>query len=390
MIGLDEPAFWAVLLLVIVVIRVLRPAPSVRKYVYLGATCLVFATPLGTPLLAALVAVATYGYAAIRIRSATWVAVVHAAVFSALFVASQYGAGLLVDLPDRLRILPLIGLPYVYLRWLHLLVEVRTERLTVPAFFDYLAYMLPFHQIIAGPIERYPAFVAAQAAPLAPLDRDTVILAFDRITTGLLKKLVICQLLQAVFGFQFATSGLPLWAEIDAYAVFIYLDFSGYMDIVIGAGILAGWRPPENFNWPYFSRNIIEFWERWHMTLGQWIRDYLFTPANMALQRGRFRSYPFLAGAMCYLLSMVFCGLWHHTNLQFFVWGLLQAAGLVACKQYGVSLRKVLGRDRFLAFKKSRVAHVAGAFVNFQFVAISFVFAFHSFGRALDIVGRLP
>ncbi len=389
MINLAKPIFWGVALLVILGVRVARMSPARRPQLFFAATALLMCASGGVWALSLLLLVGLYGYLALGSsgpRSAAWA---HAVVMSAAFVGSQYAAPLTADLPKAAQIFPLIGLPYVYLRWLHLLVEIRQGTLSRPPLLRYFAYLLPFHQLLAGPIERYPAFEAQLDSTAAPLNRSDILKALDRVTTGLMKSLVFCHLLKQSFGFEFTTTGLVLLLEIYLYAWYLYLDFSGYMDMMIGVGQLIGWRPPENFNWPYLRRNMIVFWEHWHISLSEWIRDYIFTPSNMSLQRGHLRGRPLLAGVLSYLIAMVLCGLWHRANLQFLVWGLLHGAGIVVCKIYGTMLRKRLGKKRYKAYIASPVSGVIATFITFTWVAVSFLFAFHSPGRALEILGQL-
>ncbi len=392
MIGLDSPAFWLMICALTFVTRGLQPRPGYRALVFALATGALFSlSGLALASYAGLVAVAAYGFVALRVGKGNWAVGLHAVGMSLVFVASQYATRApFVTAGSTLgQVLPLVGLPYVYLRYLHLLVEVRGGRMQPPPALEYLAYLLPFHQLLAGPIERYPQFQKQLNAAIPPLDRDTCVLALNRITNGFVKKGVLAEILRSVLEFEFQTTGWRLWVEIDLYAIYMYLDFSGYMDIIIGAGMLIGWTPPENFNWPYFSRNIIEFWTRWHITLGDWIRDYLFMPANLWLQRGLLRNWPLLAGTICFILSMVYCGLWHRTNLQFGIWGLLHGLGIVACKYYEVALKRVLGRKRLKSYRASWLTRIAATLVTFHFVAASFLFAFHTPAQAIRILGGL-
>ncbi len=130
------------------------------------------------------------------------------------------------------------------------------------------------------------------------------------------------------------------------------------------------------------------FWTRWHITLSNWIRDYIFIPLNLHLQR-EYRLAPLLAGAISYFVSMVFCGFWHRPTLSFALWGALQGGALIVCKLYEYGLRRMLSREARKAYQASRVAAMTSGFVTFQFISISFVFAFNDFGRAVNIVGQM-
>ena len=118
-----------------------------------------------------------------------------------------------------------------------------------------------------------------------------------------------------------------------SYSAYILLDFSGYSDIAIGTARWMGIRTPENFNWPYASRSLAEFWRRWHMTFSNFLRAYVFKPLVAGLNR-----WPALARrrmlvtAIAYLVTFVVCGLWHGDRLHFVVWGAWHGVGLVVNK----------------------------------------------------------
>lgn len=386
MIQLSDPTFWGTVAVLAVVLRYLGLPARWRAAAFLVALVVLFHERPGWPILACLLAVAAYGWVALSTVRGRVAVVAHTVGMAGLFVASQYAAALLPDVPVIVRIMPLVGLPYVFLRFVHLLIEVAAGRLEKPGPVDYLAYLLPFHQLLAGPIERYPSFQAQMQAPLGPLDADTGLRALDRITNGFVKKAILAELLRQGLGFRFEGSGAWSWLEMDLFALYLYFDFSGYMDIVIGAGILVGWKPPENFDWPYLSRNIVEFWTRWHISLGEFIRDYVFNPLNLTLQRGALRGRALLAGIVCYLVSMFLVGLWHRANLQFAIYGLLQGTGIVVCKLWEAGLKRWLGKERLKAYRKSRAVQWVATFVTFQYVAASYLFAFHPPAEALDIV----
>ena len=190
---------------------------------------------------------------------------------------------------------------------------------------DFALYKTLFPQLIAGPIVRYRD-VAAE------LPRRTV--AFDdfawgirRFIFGLAKKMLLANPLAVVAdgifntGTDQLTSGLA-WMGIIAYSMQIYFDFSGYSDMAIGLGRMFGFTFPENFNYPYISRSVTEFWRRWHMSLSSWFRDYVYIPLG-GNRRGSFRTY--------FNLSIVFllCGLWHGASWNFILWGAMHGAFLV-------------------------------------------------------------
>jgi len=186
-------------------------------------------------------------------------------------------------------------------------------------------YIALFPQLIAGPIVRYGS-VAAQLVQRS-VDLDGFAYGVRRFIIGLGKKVLIANSVAVVADEIFAqpTSSMPLgvaWLGIICYTLQIYFDFSGYSDMAIGLGRMFGFRFPENFNYPYVSASITEFWRRWHISLSSWFRDYLYIP--LGGNRGRpWRVYVNL------LTVFTLCGLWHGAQWTFLVWGLYHGAFLI-------------------------------------------------------------
>jgi alginate O-acetyltransferase complex protein AlgI len=131
------------------------------------------------------------------------------------------------------------------------------------------------------------------------------------------------------------------------YTVYLYYNFSGYMDIVLGIGTLLGFDLPENFNQPFRARDFLEFWTRWHITLSLWFKTYLFNPLMSILLRSDKRPamVPYL-GVMAYFVTFGIMGLWHGTTAMFLVYGLVMGAGASIVKLWQLILMKYIGRRR--------------------------------------------
>ena len=182
-----------------------------------------------------------------------------------------------------------------------------------------------FPQLIAGPIVNYNS-VAAQLVSRTSTMEDRVV-GFYRFVIGLAKKVLIANTMAAyadqVFGMTYCDLATgTAWIGILAYTFQIYFDFSGYSDMAIGLGKMMGFKFPENFNDPYTSRSVTEFWKRWHMTLGNFIMNYLYIPLG-GNRKGKGRMYFNLW--LCFLLS----GLWHGASWNFVLWGAFH--GLFIC-----------------------------------------------------------
>jgi len=282
----------------------------------------------------------------------------------------------------------IIGISYMVFRCISYLMEV--EFIAKPSFLRFCIYVLFFPGLLAGPIERYRTFEAQLAAPV--FDPETVVPALHRIANGMIKKFVIADNL-SVFGiFSFgdaADMSTPmLWIGALSQLGLIYLDFSGYCDIVIGVASLMGFRLIENFNKPFSSTSIQEFWNRWHISLSTLVRDYIFTPTNMVIIKQAPRNIQFSLITLVYFFSMILIGLWHGMTWGFVAFGTIHGGALVASqlgrKYVGVratqpqNLLSVYGR-RFLVY----------AFVSFTLIL--WLKSYSEWGRIYGkMIGLLP
>ncbi len=183
---------------------------------------------------------------------------------------------------------------------------------------DYSLYMSFFPRLTAGPIVRADEFLP-QLAKRTFIDSAAIWEALVLICFGLFKKLVIADNLAAVadpiFNDLHASPSRILLA-VYAFTVQIYCDFSGYTDIALGTARLFGYKLPENFNWPYLSKNPADFWRRWHISLSNWLREYIFF--SLPGQRSKHKIFSYIN----FLITMLICGIWHGTGWTFVLWGL--------------------------------------------------------------------
>jgi alginate O-acetyltransferase complex protein AlgI len=253
-----------------------------------------------------------------------------------------------------------------------------------PLRLDELAlYMSFFPHLVAGPIVR-----ASELAPQLRERSDPRHIqageAFRLIAFGLFKKVVVSsylatELVDPVFGAPAAHGPLDLLVGVYAYAIQIYADFSGYTDIAIGCALLLGIRFPQNFDAPYRSLSLQEFWRRWHMTLSRWLRDYLYIPlgGNRDGVRLTYRNL---------VLTMVIGGLWHGAATTFLVWGAIHG-GFLAIERY------VKERWRERAVEPVLPAPLTALFqwlLTFHVVCLAWIFfRADSLGTAFDVLGGL-
>ncbi len=206
---------------------------------------------------------------------------------------------------------------------------------------DYLLYIMSFPQMIAGPIVRFNSI--ADQITQREESIDDKLIGFYRFSIGLAKKVLIANVMaeQADLIFNSNLSQLNTanaWLGMLAYTFQIYFDFSGYSDMAIGLGRMMGFRFPENFNSPYISQSISEFWRRWHITLGSFMRDYLYIPlgGNRVSSKYRF----FFNLWVVFLLS----GLWHGASWNFVIWGAFHGVFLIFDRIFLLQLLKRIGK----------------------------------------------
>ena len=236
---------------------------------------------------------------------------------------------------------------------------------------DFGFYVSFFPQLVAGPILRAYEFIP-QIYQKYSLSKQEFGHAIFLILNGLIKKVIISDFISInfvdrVFDNPLTYSGFQNLMGMYGYALQIYCDFSGYTDIAIGLALLLGFRLPVNFNSPYKAINITDFWRRWHISLSQWLKDYLYITIG-GNRKGKIRTYINLA------ITMLLGGLWHGANLKFIIWGGLHGSALIVHKIYS---KLVHGSN---PNKKSKLARFISIFITFHFITFTWLFF-----RAKDI-----
>lgn len=242
-------------------------------------------------------------------------------------------------------ILPL-GISFFTFKAITYIVSVYRRETGVQRNFISLAlYISVFPEVIAGPIDRYKNILPQFEH--RPVSFRLFSSGIQRFTIGLGKKVLIANSLSVVADQIFNLPGGYLttpvaWLGALCYFLQIYFDFSGYSDMAIGLGRMVGFTFMENFNFPYISRSIKEFWQRWHISFSTWLRDYLFLPIAYALS-GRMKGNRYLGVrvdkmiyVMAVLITFLSCGIWHGAAWTFVIWGLIHGLFLML-EQIGLS-----------------------------------------------------
>lgn len=264
------------------------------------------------------------------------------AALTSLGVSTQVGG---------LHILVPLGLSYYTLQIISYLVDVyRGQTQAESDFANFALYLAYFPKLLAGPIERARTFLSKLAQPRV-VDNRMIAQSAMLIFVGLVRKLVIADTLTAslipdVFELpaKYSPPELVFWLVIYAFA--LYNDFAGYTDIARGISGFFGIELSANFRAPYFSRNFTEFWQRWHITLSEWLRDYVYYPISRALSRSRSRYRRIANLVVPPLITMFVSGIWHGFSLNMLLWGGLHGSYLIVERIPALWRPMVANQDR--------------------------------------------
>lgn len=262
-------------------------------------------------------------------------------------------------------ILPL-GISFFVFEFIHYVAEIYKGKPQVKSFTEFALFASFFPTQIAGPIKRYQDFIPQLSIP-AKFKWEYVDEGMQLILMGLAKKVLLADNLATVVqgGFthpeQF--SSLDMWLIVYAFAFQIFFDFSGYTDIARGSAKLFGYKVPINFNLPYLAANVSDFWQRWHISLSTWLRDYLYIPLGGS-RCSKWMNYRNL------FITMALGGLWHGAASHFLLWGAYQGLLLILHREYRHFVEKI-GISK--AFLGSKLYHIISIACTFQLVCIGWV-----------------
>lgn len=281
-------------------------------------------------------------------------------------------------LPDFLST---VGLSFLFFKVVHVMIDAHSSTIGRLDLITYLNYCLNFTTYAMGPIQRFQDYRAQWEGEQAALPNrfepylDMVV----RILVGMVKVYVLAPFFEDR-ALQPNTNLLDLnltGVVVQSYAFwfFLFLNFSGYCDVVIGIGSLFGVRPPENFNKPYLARNISDFWLRQHRSLTLWLTDYVFTPLyKKLLSTPRLSRRKLLAANVSLMTTMLISGLWHGTTISFLLFGLAHGMWFVVYRTWDTLLHRRWGRETVRRFRQNWLVHAAGILLTFNATAFTFVF----------------
>lgn len=270
--------------------------------------------------------------------------------------------GLDVSLPV-LQILMPIGISFYTFHSISYLVSIKRDEIALPNALDFALFIAFFPSLIAGPINRAAVFLpqiqATEAREILAPQKALFLLSSALLKVWCLSSLLDEYWVSPAFENPMAYSTLTLLIALYSYSLQIYLNFSGYTELVTAIALLLGYRLPPNFNFPYLASSLKAFWARWHISLSTFIRDYIYFPLGGSRQgfgRTQFNL----------MVAMILSGLWHGTTINFVLWGAIHGAGLIL---YNLFLRYVP-----TGLGKGKIADFWGRVITFHFVTFAWIF----------------
>ena len=315
-------------------------------------------------------------HAARSTRAKRWLVVLSVAVNLGMLAYFKY-TNFLIDIANQMfgqgfmqfqNIFLPVGISFFLFQSLSYTIDIyRGSLKPVDRWGDYLFYLSFFPQLVAGPIVRARDFLVQIRQNPITVSREMFGTGIYLIAIGLFKKAVISDYISLnfvdrIFDDPALYSGMECLAAVYGYALQIYCDFSGYSDMAIGLALLLGFRFPKNFDAPYHSATITEFWRRWHISLSMWLRDYLYISLG-GNRKGRLRTYFNL------LVTMVLGGLWHGAAIRFVLWGTLHGVALALHKLW----LSVVPGAKVSGYQMHPLSRLAGILVTFHLVCFGWL-----------------
>ena len=248
---------------------------------------------------------------------------------------------------------------------------------------DYLNYVTDFYCVAAGPIMRYDEFVEDFYSPKPELTDNELLSCLHRFLGGYIKVFVISSVLSlesSVWFKKISQTDTALKAVL-IFCVFaflngwyIYFNFSGYCDVVISAAKLSGMQIHENFDRPYLARSVVEFWNRHHITLSEWIRDYIYSPLFNTFISGIFKKRLFAGQCAALFITFLAAGIWHGGSINYVFYGFFQGLGVVVSTVRTSYMKKKLGKAGFREFESRKAVRIVENCLTWGYICLTFSF----------------
>jgi len=371
---LAKPPFWIAVIGAAVVLSLIRHLPAKTPlFAAINATLLAYLIGAVNASLVIAGLIAAW-YVARRLHGTTrhwpWLIPAGLLTLALFFVQKLPGAAASLHAVGLAPVLSAIGFSYAALRLVELWRAMVDKRHEPIGAVETINYILPFHMMAAGPIQSIDDFIA-QPGVASQLSRLDAIQGIYRIALGCFKKFVVAATVDATLLGDLSEPGVKWIVQGPAFFIWLYLDFSAYSDIACGAGRLMRVHTPENFNKPYIARNMIDFWERWHISLSLWIRRNVFYPTQLTLVRSLGPKRTLFCASIAFLVAFSLCGVWHQVTLGWFLWGLTNAVGLVAVNIYRSRMQKRIGATGVRGYLANRWIHAFAVLLTLAWVSLS-------------------
>jgi D-alanyl-lipoteichoic acid acyltransferase DltB (MBOAT superfamily) len=346
-----------------------------------------------------------YGCAALlRAKPSRGVFAAYLALLIIVFAFLKKYVFLKAVVPERMLDLgiEIVGLSYILFRQIHFIVDSMQGQIETPSLWSYLNYQVNSFTLLAGPIQRYQDFQEYWQKPVSlELDRHETLKLYLRLFVGVIKIVLVSTTFQSAYNYfldQLEASGgsapagwkvlAQLFAMLYCFLLYLYMNFSGYCDVVIAGSSLVGLKLPENFSAPFIARNILDYWSRWHITLGHWIRDYLFTPLYKAGAE-RFPRHSTAVAVVGYFLAFSLAGIWHGSTWNFLVYGMLHGAAASAAKLWENAIVKRGGRALLKRYLQSALIRRVAIVGTFHYACFTLFFFALDLDRGQRILARV-
>lgn len=297
------------------------------------------------------------------------------------FFAPTCGNALFVVVQPLIPSSPPLAISFFIFEFIHYLFEIRNGREPIRSAFQFALFSIFWPTLVCGPIKRYQQFVPSLEAALQErANCQRIGQGLFRVCFGLGQKFIADSLAIYIRSVDERLDSLALisrWLFLVALVLRLYFDFAGYSDIAIGYARIMGVTVPENFNWPYLSTSLVDFWRRWHISLSTWVRDYIYVP----LGGSRYSPIRTVFNALC---AFIFCGLWHGAAWNFVIWGIYNGIGVVVNSRYakagklGKTVQQVMAHSPQLAWA-----------VNLMYISIGIVVFSYPLEKAIRILHSL-
>ena len=297
-------------------------------------------------------------------------------------LSSSLSESLTMHVQSHLPSTPPLAISFFSFEFVHYLMEVRRGQNPITKPTDFIVFSIFFPSLVAGPIKRYQQFLPELKSGLERCSLEHVANGIMRIALGAFKKIVLADNITLALNF-YTPNAASLsigesWLFVAALSLRILLDFSGYSDMAIGFAEMLGIALPENFNFPYFATSLQDFWQRWHISLSSWIRDYVYIPL------GGSRNGP-LRKLRNGIIAFALCGLWHGAAWNFIVWGMWHGVGLAINHSYPA----ILGRPGRWLQARLESWPLLGWTLTLSYVATGWLLFFLPVGQAWLIFTHL-